>query len=127
MPGTRSDFIITQHPEFNLGRVASEQGSALRGTTSFCTWFIFASHCMHELLSVHGFGMTEPCSMSLIFGKDSGINGTPVDVLPASTGDGVGRSQISLHVPQSAALQITSDQCMIPRHVLLNHGSKAIV
>ena len=24
--GTRSDFIITQHPEFNLGRVASEQG-----------------------------------------------------------------------------------------------------
>ena len=24
--GTRSDFIVTQHPEFNLGRLASEKG-----------------------------------------------------------------------------------------------------
>ena len=24
--GTRSDFLITQHPEFNLGRLASEKG-----------------------------------------------------------------------------------------------------
>ena len=29
-PGTRSDFIITQHPEFNLGRLASERGALLK-------------------------------------------------------------------------------------------------
>ncbi|CAE7454345.1 unnamed protein product [Symbiodinium necroappetens] len=32
--GTRSDFIITQHPEFNLGRVASEQGLGNQWDTS---------------------------------------------------------------------------------------------
>ncbi|CAL1152170.1 unnamed protein product [Cladocopium goreaui] len=34
--GTRSDFIITQHPEFNLGRLASERGLGHQWDTTKC-------------------------------------------------------------------------------------------
>eukprot|EP00435_Cladocopium_sp_Y103_P049081 s1955_g14.t1 len=34
--GTRSDFIITQHPEFNLGRLASERGLGHQWNTTKC-------------------------------------------------------------------------------------------
>ncbi|CAE7434041.1 unnamed protein product [Symbiodinium natans] len=47
--GTRSDFIITQHPEFNLGRVASEQGLGSQWDTTRCAARVNRSFVLQHL------------------------------------------------------------------------------
>ncbi|CAK9116761.1 unnamed protein product [Durusdinium trenchii] len=47
--GTRSDFIITQHPEFHLGRLASEQGLGQQWDTTRCACKTSRSWVMQKI------------------------------------------------------------------------------